>query len=483
MRTTFSRLFCTIAGLVLLCVLFLAAGFRALMTNYLTAEARESLSSSAVSIAGLAAAYDAAGPLEDNWELRMNLSFASQVSETDAVLCDESGVVILCSDETPFCEHMGRSVDAGVTAEAAGSGLVFGRGDLGLYGSERYYAACPVTSAGSGEAVGFVLASSPSREPKEVMRPMFEIFLTTAVVVLLAAVATSSIFARAQSQQIRDLAEAARRFGHGDLHTRAAIAEGAPEEMQELAAEFNAMAGSLERSEIRRREFVANVSHELKTPMTTIAGFMDGMLDGTIPPERHRQYMQTVSDEVRRLSRLVRTMLDISRLQSQGVPAERRRRFDLAECAGRVLISFEQKINGKGIEVEASLPEDGLFVHADADAITQVVYNLVDNAVKFCPEKGRLWLRAWAEGGKARLTVGNTGPTIPPEELPLVFDRFHKTDKSRSADPAGYGLGLYIVKTIIDGHGEDIQAASQDGETEFTFTLPLQNNKRKGTAE
>ena len=244
-------------------------------------------------------------------------------------------------------------------------------------------------------------------------------------------------------------------------------------EMHELAAEFNNMAASLEQSEIRRREFVANVSHELKTPMTTIAGFMDGMLDGTIPPERHRQYMQTVSDEVRRLSRLVRSMLDISRLQSQGIPEQRKRRFDIVESVGQVLISFEQKINDKHIEVEADLPDEGLMVWADSDAITQVIYNLTDNAVKFCPQEGQLWVRVAAEGQRARVTVGNTGPTIPPEELPLVFDRFHKMDKSRSVDRDGYGLGLYIVKTIIEGHGEDIFATSKDGRTEFSFTLPI----------
>lgn len=468
MRTTFSRLFITIAGLVLICVLFLAAGFRALMANYLTGESRKALAENAESVAQLASAYG--GDLEDNWEFRMNLSFASRVSETDAVLCDANGVVTVCSDNALRCEHIGKTVDPALSAELIETGQLFGRGDFGLYGAERFYVARAIASE-SGTS-GFVLVSSMAKEPGQVLGPMFEIFLTTALVVLLAAVATSSILAGSQSQQLRALANAARRFGRGDLHARASISEHAPVEMVELAAEFNAMADSLERSELMRQEFIANVSHELKTPMTTIAGFMDGMLDGTIPPERHRQYMQTVSEEVRRLSRLVRTMLDVSRLQSQGVPDTKKLRFDLAESVGRVLISFEQKINGKNIEVEAELPEDGLFVRADPDEITQVLYNLTDNAVKFCPEGGRLWVRAAAEDGKARVTVGNTGPTIPPEELPLIFDRFHKTDKSRGVDRDGYGLGLYIVKTIIEAHREKIQVASRDGETEFTFTLP-----------
>ena len=252
-------------------------------------------------------------------------------------------------------------------------------------------------------------------------------------------------------------------------------------EINELAASFNAMANSLEKAETQRREFVANVSHELKTPMTTIAGFLDGMLDGTIPPERHRQYMQTVSDEVRRLSRLVRTMLDISRLQAQGVPEAKKTRFNLSESLGRLLLGFEQRINEKKLNVTVQMPEEDLFVFAEEDSITQVIYNLLDNAVKFCDDSGQLGVELEKRGEKAIVRVRNTGPTIASEELPLVFDRFHKTDKSRSVDRDGYGLGLYIVKTIITGHGEDVFVSSGNGVTEFGFTLPIStHSKAKG---
>lgn len=474
MKTTFARLFTFIAGLVLLCVLFLGAGYRALMTNYLVGTTRESLSNNANAVADLAAAYNTTGQMEDNWDFRMSLSFASRVAETDAVVCDENGVVVLCSCEELACSHVGKTLDAGLTASILENGETYSRGDLdGLYGDERVYVAVPVISSATNVPIGFVVASTSASVTNQAMGPVFRIFLLTAAVVLLVALAATSILARHEAQQLKDLADVAHRFGHGDLRARAKISDNGSVEMNELAAEFNNMAISLEQSETRRREFVANVSHELKTPMTTIAGFMDGMLDGTIPPERHRQYMQTVSDEVRRLSRLVRSMLDISRLQSQGIPEAKKRKFDIAEAVGRVLVTFEQKINDKHINVDVQLPENGLNVWADADSITQVIYNLTDNAVKFCPDQGELWVRVKAEGPKARITVGNTGPTIPPEELPLVFDRFHKMDKSRSVDRDGYGLGLYIVKTIVESHGEDIFVTSREGRTEFSFTLPL----------
>ena len=246
--------------------------------------------------------------------------------------------------------------------------------------------------------------------------------------------------------------------------------------MEDLALAFNNMASSLQKSEYQRQEFVANVSHELKTPMTTISGYIDGILDGTIPPERQDHYLRIVSDETKRLSRLVRSMLDISQLQKEeGIPEEKKMHFDLEECAGMVLITFEKKINDKNLEVDVDFPEHPVYTMANRDYITQVIYNLLDNAVKFCPEKGTLGLKIRESDSKAYISITNTGDTIPPEELPLVFDRFHKLDKSRSKNRDGWGLGLYIVKTIVCSHGENISVSSKDGKTEFTFTMPLVN--------
>ena len=222
----------------------------------------------------------------------------------------------------------------------------------------------------------------------------------------------------------------------------------------------------------KRSEFVANISHELKTPMTTIAGFADGILDGTIPPEREKDYLKVISSETRRLSRLVRKMLDLSRLQSsERVTAQEQ--FDICEMMLRVLVSLETKINGKHLDVDTQIPEDPVAVWGDPDAITQVCYNLLDNAIKFAYAESTLGISVTTRAGKAYVSVRNRGDTIPPEEIPLVFDRFHKTDRSRSEDRDGVGLGLYIVKTILNSHKENITVTSEDGLTEFTFTLTL----------
>ena len=242
--------------------------------------------------------------------------------------------------------------------------------------------------------------------------------------------------------------------------------------MGELAEAFNAMAESLSKAEAKRSEFIANVSHELKTPMTTIAGFADGILDGTIPPEREKEYLKTISSETRRLSRLVRRMLDLSRLQSkENVTAQEQ--FDVSEVMLRVLVSLETKINARHLDVDTVIPDAPVTVWGDPDAITQVCYNLLDNAIKFSAEGTTMRIGVTTKAGKACVSVRNTGETIPPEELALLFDRFHKTDRSRSVDRDGVGLGLYIVKTILGNHKENITVTSENGVTEFTFTLTL----------
>jgi signal transduction histidine kinase len=182
--------------------------------------------------------------------------------------------------------------------------------------------------------------------------------------------------------------------------------------------------------------------------------------------------MALVSEETKRLSRLVRSMLDISRLpQEGGVPEERKSQFDVAECAGRVLITFEQKILAKELDVHVNFPEHPVYTRADQDSIIQVIYNLLDNAVKFCQVGGRLGVEIRQTPEKIYVAISNTGNPIPVEELPFVFERFHKTDKSRT-DKDGWGLGLYIVKTIVCSHGENIRVSSAGDTTEFTFTLP-----------
>ena len=473
MKTTFSRQFGMIAALLLLCMGITGVAFRFLMLSTIEEEKEQTLTADAQAIATLARAYNSAGELEDNWDFRMSLSLFSKVGSAEALICDEQGTVLLCSCDQFACAHLGAVLDEAVRRQIDESGAYYQTATLsGIYEDERFLSGAPIVSAGSGEAIGYVLISAPCVQAEHLLGQSTELFFFTAIAVLLLSLLAATFLSRQQIQPLRAMAEAARSFGRGDLAARVPISEKNTEEINDLAAAFNSMADSLAKAEQRRQDFIANVSHELKTPMTTIGGYVDGILDGTIPPQKQAHYMQIVSSEVRRLSRLVRNMLDISRLQAVGVDESRKTRFDLGEAMSDVLITFEQKINAKQLEVKVDQPSRPVWTRAERDGITQVIYNLIDNAIKFCPDGGRLSLYLRQEGQKAVLSVENTGPTIDPAELPLLFDRFHKADRSRSADRESWGLGLYIAKTIVGAYGGDIWATSADGVTQFSFTLP-----------
>ncbi len=474
MRTTFSRLFSVTALIVLVAVVGLGMSFRVMVKNYLAAEQQEALQAKAATVTELTADYAgfaSAYGLDVSTKFHKTLSFASQFSQTDILVCDTQGQVITCSCQEFWCRHIGLYLDPDYVQEVLLHGEDSRTGILTNVYEENRYLVARVCTMSDGSVGGLVIASEPVQGTGQILSQMTQIFVFVALIVLLLTVMCFSIFTQNLCRPLKAMANAAREFGHGNLKARVETGGDYTQEIDELAVAFNNMASSLEQSEYQRQEFVANVSHELKTPMTTIGGYVDGILDGTIPPERERKYLTLVSGEVKRLSRLVRSMLDVSRLQDQGIPPEKMVRFDVAECLGQVLITFEQKINDKGLDVAVDFPEYPVYAQGDLDVITQVAYNLIDNAVKFCPSGGQLGLTLRASGSKVYVSVSNTGDTIPPEELPLVFDRFHKIDKSRSLNREGWGLGLYIVKTIICSHGEDISVTSRDGKTEFTFTL------------
>lgn len=475
MKSTFGRVFSMFAAMTLLCLILLGTTFHLMLSRYLEDETQKTLHRNAVALSNLAAAYDATDELDHRFgDFHISLTTAAQVSGTDAMFCDLQGQVQICSCIDADCVHWNAVLDSELMNLARSFGEETAAGTLGgLYEKEQLIDAIAVKGHATGEAIGVIVVTAPKDQISGMVLQTTTLVGYVSILVLLVALAGSYLVSRSQAQSIQTVADAATRFGHGELEARAPVGGRNTVEADELALAFNTMADSLAQSERQRQEFVANVSHELKTPMTTIAGFMDGILDGTIPASQHRHYMQLVSDEVRRLSRLVRSMLDVSRLQSQGISEDKKRRFDLGETIGQVLISFEQRINRKHIFVDVQMPERSVWTKADPDSITQVIYNLTDNAIKFCNDGGMLRIVLEPESQRARVTVQNTGPTVDPKELPLLFDRFHKTDKSRSEDREGVGLGLYIVKTILDSHGENITVTSENGLTSFTFTLPL----------
>ena len=470
------RTFTVTVGMVALTLVLLGASFFSLTYSYIMTEKRSELQDRAEIIAQMALkAYSESTSRESlQEELISMVEISEQMSGTDFLIWVPHWHTFFGTNASLGGREL--TMPAAMGAKLERREVYMGVSDLGLYEKPRAVVAVPARSAG-GVEIGPVLAVAEPNTMTEMWRAFLGIFGMTAVTVLLIAFVATATTAMQQTKPIRDMAAAARKFAEGNFDARVHDS-GREDEIGELIKSFNAMADSLQKTEQQRREFIANISHELKTPMTTIAGYADGILDGVISGPEERQYLAIISDESRRLARLVRRMLDVSQLQSMDL-IKQKTAFDLSESMRRVLVSMEKKITGRGLDVDVEIPEDPVMVLGDNDLLTQVVYNLLENAAKFASQGSTLFLGLEKKAGKAVVTVRNTGQTIPPEELPLLFERFHKSDRSRSADKDGVGLGLYIVRTILEQHHEKITAESENGVTTFSFTIHLAEETAK----
>ena len=481
MRSLYRRQLTMMVGIMLLSFTLLAGAFMLLSYRYIIGETRDSVIRNAGYIASFTSTYYRRYltlDVQDEFYSSYMASIA-MISNSHIIVADSGGKILFSTDGSRFYMQENSQLPEDIVAQVMDESVRAYNGMTslgGIYPERRYTSVLPVTNQIGPLTVtqGMVLVAASASNLSEMWASTATIFFFSAVVVFLISIIASTLTSAYQTRPLNEMAEAARKFGQGEFDIRVTGYESRCDEVSALAEAFNSMANSLEKVESQRAEFIANVSHELKTPMTTIAGFAEGILDGTIPPERERESLEIVVSETRRLSRLVRRMLDLSRLNALAestVTAQET--FDLTEVMSRVLISLETKITDRQLDVEVHMPEDKLMVWGDPDSITQVCYNLLDNAAKFAAPGTTITVQIARKDGKARVTIRNLGATIPPEELPLLFERFHKADYSRSMDREGVGLGLYIVKTILGNLKESISVTSEDGVTQFHFTLTL----------
>ena len=472
MKSIYLRNFTAMAVLVFFCMMLICLSFVGIGRMHLLRVMQGDMVASCEEVSRIAAAVGQSDSL-DSWLLGMNVSAIANSTDNLIFVADADGCIVRCSDKPARCRHIGQVLPENVLLRARERGG-FGMTDLGgVYKQARYVVSRAITSEADGHILGYVFVAS---EPGKILGD-WSAFLILAsvvtVVILLVFLIVTLVYSKRMARPLDEIAAASRKFARGDFSVRVRQEYDSTNEMGALIDSFNKMADSLEVAEARRSEFIANVSHELRTPMTTIAGFADGILDGTIPREEEKKYLTSIRDETRRLSRLVRDMLDVSAARNLASDPSRRTVFDLNELVLQTLLSFEDRATQKNLDVDPQLPDNSIMVVADKDAITRVIYNLLDNAVKFANPGSCLTLRLYKDGEKAYVSVKDIGETIPPDDLPFIFDRFHKSDRSRSLDKEGMGLGLYLVKAIINGHDEDIAVKSEDGMTEFVFTLKL----------
>ena len=310
-------------------------------------------------------------------------------------------------------------------------------------------------------------------------RILFMIILVTGVVLIITGVALF-LFIRSAMKPLRKMKEAAGSIADGNFEVRVDENRGG-RELKEVSRAFNTMTQKLQGVEEGRREFVSNVSHELRSPITSIRGFAEGMADGVIPPEEHPKYLRLVADESTRLSGLVSDLLALSRLERDDVQLEMSV-FDINEMLRTAVIRRMADVERKKIDIACEPETDPCYVRCDRDRIEQVVINLLDNAIKFTGEGGRITLSSRVRGDKAEITVWDNGCGIPEEDREKIFDRFFTADRAHTAGK-GTGLGLSICKRIIDMHGESLRLLDTVEGAAFRFTVAHAEKPEDGQAE
>lgn len=476
-KSVFSRYLAVFMLLITFSFLILAMIISSIANEYAINTKRESITKTSENMASfLVEDFDGDNSKEFSEYLKANketidsiLTAALYYSDTTIFIVDSEGEPI-CSDNQNSDKVQGISVSDPYMNKLYDKGSIFELSNLGGTLDEKYVVSARSVVETNGACIGGVFVCSESESITDFVNVMMKAIVLSTVSLMLGILIAVYFITERTVVPLKNMLRTVKSFSRGKLDARVPVSGN--DEFTELSGAFNQMAESLEHQENLRRTFLANVSHDLRTPMTTISGFVDGIKDGVIPPEKQDYYLDIISSETKRLSRLVSTLLDISRMQA-GERKFEMTHFDICEMARQILIGFEARIEKKKLNVEFVSDRDNMIVNADKDAIYQILYNICDNAIKFAREGGEYKITIkQLQNKKVSVSVYNEGIGIPSDDLPFVFERFYKSDKSRGLDRTGVGLGLYIAKTIIDAHEEEIYVNSEyEKFCEFVFTL------------
>ena len=466
--------FSLVSTLMVLGIVLMGFSEWVLFSNYFASDRYETLDQ-VVGVTQRAAQYlvqEAELPEGDELDtLSTKLEIIGESAEAYLFFTDNDGSILIASN--PEMLH-GDTVDEAVLTKADSVDKnyhLFSTLD-GVLAEKSYISVSEMRSEWGGHS-GYLFLCSSGEQLAEFKQQFWSNFLLSACVMLLCASVLTKLLMRRLTDPLQKVTDAAQRFGGGDLSVRVEGVEGEGE-VADLARTFNRMAENIQSNDNSRGQFMGNIAHELRTPMTTIKGFVDGILDGTIPPDLQNHYLQLVSEETGRLARLIQNMLDLSKLES-GEYQVNARMFNIWDTLTGVALSAEQRINDGMIEIEGLTMDEKVLVYADPDLIHQVVYNLLDNAIKFTPAGGTIRFSVERLGPEVEIAIWNSGQGISPEALPYVFQRFYKEDRSRGLHARGAGLGLNICKVLVNLSGGQIRVESQQGEwCRFVFTLPSQ---------
>ncbi len=382
-------------------------------------------------------------------------------------IVNPSGTVLVNSQELPDVEHP--KIIPNFSPDVTGN-TYFTIGDFfGQYGENMLIVYSPITS--NYKIKGYVVILKPFQEITEEINGYMVIVYITLVLLLLLSLIILVFFTEIIYIPLKKIIYATEQYADGNMHYELSLDN--HDEMGYLAGTLNYMASEIARSEDNQKKFVANVSHDFRSPLTSIRGYLEAMLDGTIPPEMHEKYLGIVLNETERLTKLTNSLLQLNNLNTKGVVLEKTD-FDINAVIRDTIATFEGLCEQKQLEISLILVGQTMIVNGDMSKIQQVLYNLIDNAIKFSNHNSTITIETRDKKTKLFVSVKDTGIGIPKDSLPFIFDRFYKTDLSRGKDKKGTGLGLAITKEIIHSHGENINVISTEGVgTEFIFSIPI----------
>lgn len=476
-KTLFKKYFSIYASLIIISMTILGVILMIFSSQYIRQEKYDTLVRTLDKAISKIDSEDREILLNDSIEINEYINVLSDITKSKIFLYGkDSTEALYCTEKAP-CSHTIEEIDKEILNSVDKNKIYKETGTLSDLYSDKYFTVGKTIEDKNGNNIGYIFASMEvSSHYDSFLGELFKMFIVSAICVFLLVMIIINFVTHEMVKPLRDMSEAAKEFGKGNFSKRLPVER--LDEIGQLAMSMNNMAESLSVLENMRRSFISNVSHELKTPMTTIGGFIDGILDGTIPVEKHKQYLRIVSDEVKRLSRVVRSMLNLAQIEA-GELKLNPEKVDMIDTICQTLFNLEHQIESKKLEIRG-LDRDKVLVEADPDLIHQVIYNLVENAIKFSNEGGYIEFNFTKNASNYLIGIKNSGEGLSREEIPRVFDRFYKTDRSRGLDKNGVGLGLYIVHSIINLHGGEIIVKSVKGEyCEFLFSLPASKQTSK----
>ncbi len=470
-KSLFSKIFFTQVFVNLIVIILIIPTLFFAIGGYFVESHRESILLEARRVAHMGTQISDFGEDEKAWEFfRSGIEFVS--GQSYALVTDADGKVIAAPEDAPGI-NLSKINEKFIKTAIKGQSIVALYPKGATFEEQTLVSIVPIEKnnpmTGKTQFLGAAIVYKPMPQIRHIQNRIINIVIMVHMVGWIIAFIVAFILTRQIVKPVKRMRDAAKSIAAGNFDLRIPVKSN--DEIGELSRTFNSMTQSLSELENMRSSFISDVSHELRTPMTIISGFVEGILDGTVPEEDREKYLSTVLEEIKRLSRLVSELLEASRLE-QGKVELKKEPLDINRLLLETVFANEQRLEEKKINLEIKVDENAPLALADKDSIKRVLINLIDNAVKFTPEGGGILLATLCKNKKVYVSIKNSGEGIAKEDLRHIWERFYKTDKSRSGDKKGIGLGLHIVKTIITQHGGEIYAQSEEGKsTTFVFIL------------